>query len=205
MGLSVLAADAAEHEDKPRDRSSRLTNYHSESPVMPSYLHHFETVADVPATPAELFENIDDPSRLAGHMTGSSLMMAGSRMQFSYDESGGRAVGSKIWMGGSILGLRLALEEVVIERDPPKRKVWETLGEPRLLVIGGYRMGFEIIPQANRSLLKVFIDWRDPGPRWRWLGRLLGRVYAKWCTESMARGAADYFKSRQTFHASVTS
>lgn len=168
---------------------------------MPSYLHHFETFADVPATQAELFENIDNPSSLAEHMTGSSLMMAGSKMQFSYDEGGGRAVGSKIRMGGSVLGLRIMLEEVVIERVPPVRKVWETLGEPHLLVIGGYRMGFEIVPQADRSRLKVFIDWRDPGPRWRWLGRLLGRAYAKWCTESMARGAADFFRSRPKPHA----
>jgi hypothetical protein len=168
---------------------------------MSGYPHHLETMVDVPAAPAELFENIDDHSRLAEHMTGSSMMMGGSRMRFSYDEGGGRAVGSRIRMAGSILGVRLGLEEVVTERTPPFRKGWETVGEPRLLVIGGYRMGFEISPQADGSRLKVFIDWREPEPPWRWLGRFLGRAYAKWCTESMARGAADVFKSRRASHA----
>ena len=163
---------------------------------MPGYPHHFEEIVDVAAAPPELFETIDDHARLAGHMMGSSIMMAGSSMRFSYDESGGRALGSKIRMDGSILGIGLKLEEVVFERAPPFRKAWKTVGEPRLLVIGGYRMGFEIIPQAEGSRLKVFIDWREPEPPWRWLGRLLGRPYAKWCTESMARGAADSFRSR---------
>ena len=168
---------------------------------MPGYPHHFETMVDVPAAPPELFENVDDHARLAEHMTGSSMMMGGSRMRFSYDEGGGKAVGSKIRMAGSILGVRLGLEEVVVERVPPFRKAWETVGEPRLLAIGGYRMGFEITPQAKGSRLKVFIDWREPGPPWRWLGRLLGRAYAKWCAESMARGAADVFRSRRAQHA----
>ena len=44
-------------------------------------------------------------------------------------------------MNGRILGLKLSLDEVVTERDPPARKVWETVGVPRLLVIGPYRMG----------------------------------------------------------------
>jgi hypothetical protein len=167
---------------------------------MPRYPHHYETMVDVPAVPAELFENIDDHARLAEHMSGSSMMMAGSRMRFSYDEGGGRAVDSKIHMAGSMFGVRLGLEEAVVERVPPFRKAWETVGEPRLLVIGGYRMGFEITPQAHGSRLKVFIDWHEPASPWRWLGRLLGRAYAKWCTERMARGAADFFSSRRTSH-----
>lgn len=159
-----------------------------------TYSHHFESVVNVPATPAALFAEIDDPSRLAGHMTRSSMMMAGSKMQFSYDEAGGRAVGSKISMTGSMLGFDLGLEEVVTDRVPPFRKAWETVDEPRLLVIGGYRMGFEITPEAEGLRLKVFIDWREPPPRWRWLGWLLGRTYARWCAEGMATGAADFFK-----------
>jgi len=172
---------------------------------MPDYPHHFETMADVPAAPGELFGAVDDPASLAGHMMGSSMMMAGSRMRLGTDEGGGRTVGSKIRMAGSILGLRLALEEVVIERAPPFRKVWETVGEPHLLVIGGYRMGFEITPRANGSRLTVFIDWRDPGPPWRWLGRLLGRAYAKWCAERIAGGAAESFRVRQARSAPATS
>ena len=100
-------------------------------------------------------------------------------MQYSFDEAGGRAVGSKIAMEGSILGFKLFFEELVTERDPPFRKVWETIGDPRLLVIGGYRMGFEIAPESDGSRLKVLIDWRESPTTWRWLSRLLGPAYAR--------------------------
>jgi len=165
------------------------------------YAHHFEAETDVPASPEELFSNIDNHERLAEHMTRSSMMMAGSRMAFAYDGDKGQALGSKIAMTGSVLGIRLALEEVVIERDPPLRKTWETVGEPRLLVIGAYRMGFEIATAAQGSRLKVFIDWDDPAPPWRWLGPLLGRAYAKWCVRSMTQGVAYFFRSRRREHA----
>ena len=76
------------------------------------------------------------------------------------------------------LSLPLALEEVVTERAPPRRKVWETIGQPKLFVIGSYRMGFEIEPEA------------PPG---RSLGRLFSRYYARWCTSRMVNEAATRF------------
>jgi hypothetical protein len=159
------------------------------------YPYHFESSADVDAPPETLFAEIDDPERLADHMTSSSMMMAGSSMQYSYDDKAGKAVGSRIGMSGTMLGIRLGLEEIVTERDPPLRKAWETLGEPRLLVIGSYRMGFEIAAREGGSRLTVFIDWNDPPAPWLWLGRLLGPAYARWCARSMANGAADHFRS----------
>jgi hypothetical protein len=140
-----------------------------------------------------LFAELDDHDRLAAHMMRSSAMMAGSAMRFRYDERAGRAIGSKISMSGRMLGLELSVEEVVIEREPPFRKSWETVGEPRLLVIGGYHMGFEIAPEAEHSRLRLFIDYDDAPPPWRWLGRLIAPAYARWCVESMANGAVAAF------------
>ena len=36
------------------------------------------------------------------------------------------------------------------EGDPPRSKVWGTVGEPALWVIGRYRMGFRIAPTVRR-------------------------------------------------------
>ncbi len=111
------------------------------------YPHHFESSVSVAAAPGELFAELDDHARLVAHMTRSSAMMAGSSMQFSFDETRGQAVGSKILM-------------------------------------------------KDGSWLTVFIDYQDSPAPWRWLGRLLGPAYARWCTQSMAKGAADVFSSR---------
>lgn len=67
---------------------------------------------------------------------------------------------------------------------------WETRGEPRLLVIGSYRMGFTISGQGDRSHLAVFIDYQLPrGGFARGLARLFGKPYAAWCTRRMATDA----------------
>lgn len=126
----------------------------------------------------------------------SSAMTAGSRMRFEFDERRGRAVGSRIGLFGKVLGVRLEVVEVVTEREAPRRKVWETIGTPRLLVIGPYRMGFAIEPGGGGSELIVFIDYDDPPGLWRAAGKLLGGFYARWCTRSMIGGAAAHFSGR---------
>jgi hypothetical protein len=117
-------------------------------------------------------------------------MMAGATMHVQTDAQQGQAVGSLIRVTGRVLGVNLVVEEVVTERAPPWRKTWETRGEPRLLVIGSYQMGFTISPEGNRSRLAVFIDYQLP-PRGfsHWLALLFGRVYAAWCTRRMAADA----------------
>lgn len=64
--------------------------------------------------------------------------------------------------------------------------MWQTTGEPRLLVIGRYRMGFEVQPCGVGSRVGLWIDYELPrvGVA-HWLGRLLGRFYARWCTSRM--------------------
>jgi hypothetical protein len=152
-------------------------------------LHHRSEV-DVDADAHSLFAHLDDHRRLAGHMEKPSLMMVGATMRVETDALRGQAVGSIIRVTGRVLGVNLAVEEVVTERVPPLRKTWETRGEPRLLVIGSYRMGFTISPEGDRSRLVVFIDYQLP-PRGfaHWLALFFGRTYAAWCTRRMATDA----------------
>lgn len=156
-------------------------------------LHHRSEV-DVDANAQRLFAHLDDHRRLAGHMEKPSMMMAGATMRVETDVLQGQAVGSVIRVIGRVLGMNLVVEEVVTERVPPLRKTWETRGEPRLLVIGSYRMGFTISPEGDRSRLTVFIDYQLP-PRGvaHGLGLLFGRAYAAWCTRRMAADATTAF------------
>ena len=154
---------------------------------------HFESNVYVNAAAADIFTLLDDHSRLSAHMTKPSWMMAGSVMTLEFDAAKGHAVGAIIRLTGQVLGIPLSVEEVVTERNPPQRKVWNTIGRPQLMVIGPYRMGYEITPTSH---LRVFIDYALPdGPVSYWLGRLFGNVYARWCTQRMANDAASHFKA----------
>lgn len=154
----------------------------------------FETIVRVPAAPAAVFARLDDQTRLAAHMERPSAMMGGGRMTYDFDAGRGQAVGSHIKMGGSAFGLALDVDEVVTEREPPRRKVWETVGRPRLLVVGAYEMGFEIDPAAGGSELRVWIGYDlAPDLLGGILGPILAPLYAKWCVGRMASDAADFF------------
>ncbi len=153
-----------------------------------------ESTALVDAPIDQVFAYLDDPNALAAHMGESSMMMAGSRMSIDVDADGGRVVGSKIRMQGRMMGIPLSLEEVITERQVPSRKVWETIGTPNLLVIAHYRMGFELTPTGDSSMVRVFIDYSLPtAAPGSWLGRWFGGFYARWCTKQMANDAAKQF------------
>jgi hypothetical protein len=140
------------------------------------------------------FARLDDFRNLAAHMEKSSGMMMGSKMSIETDELEGRAIGSKVTMHGRMLGMRLSLSEVVIERTPPTRKVWRT-EDTDLIVIGAYTLGFELHEKGPATALGVFIDYDLPATGLgRLLGVLFGSTYAKWCTEKIACDAARSFE-----------
>ena len=159
-----------------------------------TFPYHCETTALVPASAPLLFAHVDDHARLSSHMSKSSWMMGGGSMDVELDEGRGRRLGSRIRVAGRVFGIQLSVDEVVIERDPPQRKVWETTVPPRLLVIGRYRMGFEITPGGSDVRLRVFIDYALPETApGRWLAYFLAGYYARWCTRRMAHDARTHF------------
>ena len=155
------------------------------------YDRHEEHAGVVAAPSAALFEHLDDQTRLSAHMSKRSWKMGWGKMETILDAQGGRAVGSHIVLRGRVLGILLDLDEVVTERVPPTRKTWETVGEPRLLVIGAYRIGFTITSRTTAaSELCVTIDYDLPRRGLAFiLGRLFGRSYARWCTRQMVAAA----------------
>lgn len=150
------------------------------------YPFHEEATVEVNASSADVFAILDDHRSLSSHMESSSLVLAGSAMHIELDRDQGKAVGSRIRLSGRVFGVRLLVDEEVCEYEPPRRKVWETTGEPRLLVIGRYRMGFSLSPVEAGSSVRIWIDYELPmhGIA-RWLGRLAGSFYARWCTRQM--------------------
>jgi hypothetical protein len=154
---------------------------------------HHETHATLCTSVEAAFEHLDDFKKLSAHMERPSAMMLGSRMEILTDDGGGRSIGSHVRMSGKVMGIPLSLEEVVVEREPPLRKAWETV-DARLLVIGPYRLAFDLERRGEACNLRVFIDYERPK---RGLGRLAATLfakgYARWCTQQMVDDAAKRF------------
>lgn len=155
-------------------------------------MRHSEAQVQIMALPDAVFAYVDDHKQFSSHMAESSWMMGGGKMETTVDEGGGQAVGSHIRMKGRVLGFGLNLDEVITAQEPPHLKAWETVGEPALVVVGSYQMTVEVKPQGSGSLLRVAIDYELPRKR-RWLGKLFGGWYARWCVRQMAGGVQAHF------------
>ena len=158
------------------------------------YSGHFEKSSVINADNTSVFDFIDDHGKFSSHMNKSSWMMGGGKMRTEVDEGKGQEVGSHIKMGGNVLGVNLFLDEVVTVRLRPTRKVWKTVENPNLLVISNYQMGVELVTEANKTNLKVFIDYDLPKGGSKILGFIFGGAYAKWCVDQMINGVVDHFK-----------
>jgi hypothetical protein len=193
-GMTYIRRSKTHAAKEDQDRKQDLSDERNCRPLIAAsrkYPRHSRCEVQLDADALRRFALLDDQRRLSANMEKPSLMMAGASMHVETNVFEGKAVGSLRRMTGRVLGMNLEVNEIVTERVSPFRKTWETRGEPRLLVIGAYRMGFTITPLGHRSQLLVFIDYQLPQngvPRV--LGMLVGRAYAAWCTRRMARDAA---------------
>lgn len=157
-------------------------------------MRHYEEKSIVPATAEKVFAYIDDHTRFSSHMNKSSWMMGGGKMETKVDEGKGQKIGSHILLSGTAFGIKIFLDEVVTSHQPPLIKTWETVGVPKLLIVGSYGMGIEIKSLNDQSQLRVYIDYDLP-PTNTWLGRLFSGIYAKWCVRQMIKGTREEFVS----------
>jgi hypothetical protein len=159
-----------------------------------TFASHYEEQATVSAPADFLFDYLDDFEQLGAHMTRSSWMMAGSKMRYEFDEGKGRRLGSQVRLLGSFLGLKLEIEERVIDRVPASSKAWQTVGNPRMLILARYRMGFTLRPLPDGCRLTAFIDYALPAKGMgRLLGALVGGIYARWCVRNVLSQALGHF------------
>lgn len=156
-------------------------------------IRHFEETLLIPASQKEIFSYVDNHTNFSSHMSKSSWIMGGGHMDVKADSDNGQKVGSHIYLNGKVFGIDVYLDEVIKQYEPPRSKIWQTVGTPRLLVIGSYQMGIEISNQNEKSNLKVFIDYELPNGNSRLLGYLFGGMYAKWCVKQMLNDTLKHF------------
>jgi hypothetical protein len=112
-------------------------------------------------------------------------------MEYDLDGQQGQAIGSRIVLRGRALWVEFYVEQVVTEREPPRLKAWETVGQVRLVVVGPYRVEFRIEPaslEGSRLAIDIQCEPVARCPLW------LTRLYARWCVWRMASDAARHFK-----------
>jgi Polyketide cyclase / dehydrase and lipid transport len=148
-----------------------------------------KTVA-VPATPARVFAWLDDPRNTGWHMSRPSLAMLGGALRVERLSAAATGVGATYRSWGRTLGLRIDFTTAVVRWVADREKVWRTVGDPRLIVLGHFEMRFGVEPVSEGTRLTMVLEYELPP---KGVGRLLGWAltasYAKWCLRRMCRDA----------------
>ena len=148
---------------------------------------HERIVIRVAASKGHVFEFVDRPQLMAGHMSRPSWRMGGGYMSVAIERGSGRSVGSLIRLTGRAFGIRLNVLAVVSNRVEGELKAWKTIGEPKLAVFGPYEMSVRLESAGNETEAEIDLLYFPPKSR---SGRLLfaafGDWYARWCVRLIA-------------------
>lgn len=148
-----------------------------------------ETV-EIHAPPEAVFAHVDDLRNVGWHMRERAMALMGSRLDLEQLSDNATGIGARYRWHGRIAGLTVDLTEVVTEWVPNRRKTWETIGNPRIVLMSHYRMRLTVSPLDHGTLLAFDIQYDPPRSFWgRMLGWLLADWYSRWCFRRMCRDA----------------
>jgi hypothetical protein len=138
------------------------------------------------ATPDKVFAMIDDLSVTGMHMTKSSAMMMGSKLNLEYLTTNHTGPGSKYRWTGTIMGMNMDFTVKVTKWIKGVEKVWETIGEAKMIIYSWYRMNLLVSKQGNRSLVELSITYTKPKS---WFAKIISFLvadwYCRWCLNNM--------------------
>jgi hypothetical protein len=129
------------------------------------------------STPKKVFQQMDDFSKAGMHMTESSMMMIGSKLNLEKLSMNQAGVGSSYRWYGKMMGMKMDFTETVTKWEQNKLKEWETIGEAKIIIMSWYRMWFEISPDENGTIAKISISYLPPK---EWYYKILSFFFAKW-------------------------
>ena len=149
----------------------------------------------IPAPQEKVFAFMDKISNAGMHMMKSSGMMMGSKLyleDLTPDKSGPEK--TYRWYG-KVMGIKLDFTVKVPRWIEGKEKIWETIGQPKMIILHWYKMHLILTPKTNGTLAQLSIEYTLPVTLFfRLISFLLAPIYARWCVGNMLEDTQEYFE-----------
>lgn len=140
----------------------------------------------VRASPEKVFTFMDDLSKTGIHMSQSSMMMMGSKLTLEQLEGPSKGVGATFHWSGKVMGMPIDITETVTKWIENKEKVWETIGSPKIIILGWYRMSLKTENVGESTLASLQIEYTKPnGWFYKILSFFFAGWYSRWCLNNM--------------------
>ena len=138
------------------------------------------------ASPEVVFKAIDDLGITGMHMTGSSMMMMGSKLHLEFLTTNRTGLGSRYRWTGKMMGLAMDFTVEVTKWVDGVEKIWETIGEPKLIIYSWYRMKLLVYESNGKTDAELSISYDKPkGFFNNILCFFLADWYCRWCLRKM--------------------
>lgn len=143
-----------------------------------------------PFPPDLVFQCLDNLGVAGMHMTQSSMMMMGSKLDLKFLTENHTGLGTKYRWTGRMMGLKMDFTVEVTKWIPGEEKVWETVDNPELIIYSWYRMYLKLTKFPTGTSAELSISYEKPnGLFYRLLSLLFADWYCRWCLKHMLEDA----------------
>ena len=143
---------------------------------------------------------MDDLGVTGAHMTQSSTIMMGSKLNLEFLTQNRTGLGSTYRWWGKMMGLSMDFTVKVTKWVEGKEKIWETIGPTTLIIYSWYRMELVLREIALGTEAVLSISYKKPeGILQKVLCFLFANWYCRWCLNQMlgdARKALAIYDSK---------
>ena len=151
------------------------------------------------STPEKVFAYMDNLGNTGMHMMESSAMMMGSKLQLKQLSENATGPNSKFRWFGKMMGFKMDFTVVVTKWIKDKEKIWETVGEAKMIILKWYRMQLTISPAGQSTKAELSIAYTKPGNIFfRFIANILAPWYANWCLTNMLNDTKKSFEPDST-------
>lgn len=134
----------------------------------------------------EVFSCIDNLGVTGMHMTQSSVMMMGSKLNLQFLTENHTGLRTKYRWTGKMMGIKMDFTVEVTKWVPGEEKIWETIGDPKLIIYSWYQMHLLLTKIPNGTSAKLSISYKKPeGVFHKILSFLFADWYCRWCLKHM--------------------
>jgi predicted ATPase len=128
--------------------------------------------------PAEkVFSYLDSLTVTGMHMTKSSPMMMGSKLHLEYLTVNRTGLGTKYRWSGTMMWMPMEFTVEVTKWVEGVEKVWETIGEAKMIIYSWYRMHLLVYPKENSTQAELSITYEKPKG---WFAKIISFFVADW-------------------------
>ena len=129
---------------------------------------------------------MDNIGNTGMHMIKNSMPMMGSKLELKQLSENATGLNSKFRWYGKMMGFTMDFTVVVTKWIKDKEKVWETVGEAKMIILKWYQMHLVISPEGQITKAELSIAYTKPeNIFFRFIAFFLAPLYANWCLKNM--------------------